>query len=109
MSKVICLFLLILMSYGSQAQCPTGDIVLSTQSQIDAFAATYPGCTNMLYSITINDAVDGRSITIVNASDYSLIFAHLGSSGAGSTTLPENQILTSGGDLNIPPTMTNAT
>jgi FG-GAP repeat len=51
----------------------------------------------------IDGGVDGRSITIVNASDYSLIFAHLGSSGAGSTTLPENQILTSGGDLNIPP------
>ncbi|SRX54341.1 T9SS type A sorting domain-containing protein [Aequorivita sp. CIP111184] len=39
--------------------CPTAAIILSTQSDIDNFATSYPGCTNFLIDIT----VEGANIT----------------------------------------------
>lgn len=36
--------------------CPTEAIVLSSQTDIDNFAATYPGCTNFLFDITVEGA-----------------------------------------------------
>lgn len=44
------------------AQCPTGDIIFSTQGQIDNFQLNYPGCTNILGNVTIQ----GTDITNLN-------------------------------------------
>lgn len=39
-------FILFLVSFVGFGQCPTGTITLSSQAEVDAFATTYPGCTN---------------------------------------------------------------
>ncbi len=40
------------------SDCPQGDIVLDSQQQIDDFAATYPGCTEIPGNLTLENATD---------------------------------------------------
>jgi len=48
MKKLLILFIVTLLFYGTiWAQCPTGNVYFYTQSDIDNFAANYPGCTQM--------------------------------------------------------------
>lgn len=54
-----------------KAQCPTGDIQLSTQAEIDQFATNYPGCTELqgrllIIGTDISDLTPLQSITSVN-------------------------------------------
>ena len=59
MKKLI--FLFIIYSTGVFAQCPTTPILIITQAEIDAFAATYPGCTQLLNDLEVN-AVDATNL-----------------------------------------------
>lgn len=45
--KTALMCTLVLLSVKSQAQCPQGDVVLVSQADINAFAATYPNCTQI--------------------------------------------------------------
>ena len=47
-----------LLSLSLQAQCPVGNITLTTQAEVDNFATTYPMCTNLLGSLTIGPSTD---------------------------------------------------
>ena len=90
--------------------CPSGDITFSTQAEIDAFPATYPGCT----TITGNVSISGSDI--VNLSGLSAV-----TSIGGSLSITYNSLLTSlngldavtsiGGGLSITsnPTLTSLT
>lgn len=40
------------------AQCPAGNITLTTQAQVDNFTVTYPGCTHVLGSLIIRPSAD---------------------------------------------------
>lgn len=44
------------------AQCPSGNITLSSQELVNNFSLNYPGCQNLTYSITVN----GADITILD-------------------------------------------
>ncbi len=49
---------LLIMAFFTQvslAQCPTGDIILTTQGQIDSFAIQYPGCTDIAGNLKIKE------------------------------------------------------
>jgi hypothetical protein len=48
-----------LLSLLVKAQCPTSNIGLTTQAQIDAFPSMYPGCTFMNYKISIMESIPG--------------------------------------------------
>ncbi len=39
----------------ARTQCPPGDIILTTQGQIDSFAIHYPGCTNIVGNLKIKE------------------------------------------------------
>jgi hypothetical protein len=54
---------------NSFAQCPTGDLLLTTQVEIDNFAANYPGCTILTHELR----VDGDTSTITNLNGLSSI------------------------------------
>jgi len=75
------LFLLTLLVYQVQAQCPPGNITLASQADVDSFVATYPMCQNLPGGI------------------------HIGGSGVGSpsdiTDLSGLQLTSVGGDLKI--------
>jgi len=53
--KKLVLFIFITLSYfdSISAQCPQGDITLSTQQEIDDFTSTYPGCTDLSGNLII--------------------------------------------------------
>ncbi len=40
------------------AQCPAGDVILTTQDQVDDFIMDNPGCTNLTGSLTIGPSID---------------------------------------------------
>jgi hypothetical protein len=53
MKPILLYFLLFLSSITSFGQCPVSDLILTTQTEVDAFPATYPGCTDMPFNLTI--------------------------------------------------------
>lgn len=60
--KKLLLTSFLLISFLGFGQCPTDNITITTQAEIDNFAITYPGCTNFEVSLTI----EGLSITNLN-------------------------------------------
>lgn len=48
----------------AEAQCPTGPITFSTQSQIDNFSTTYPNCTILPTGVDVT--ITGNTITNLN-------------------------------------------
>ena len=54
------LFVLLLVSLVGFGQCPTDDLYITTQAEIDTFASNYPNCTQLTESLTIrgNDIVN---------------------------------------------------
>lgn len=52
--KKLLLASFLLMSFIGFGQCPTSPIILTSQAEVDAFAATYPGCTNLVADFTIS-------------------------------------------------------
>ncbi len=60
--KKILLSVCLLLSFISLGQCPSDDIYLTSQAEIDAFATAYPNCTNLIESLNI----DGNDITNLN-------------------------------------------
>src|SRR5690606_24765943 len=51
-------------SASCSTDCPTGDVVFSSQAEINSFALTYPSCTHILGNVTIEG---GNNITNLNA------------------------------------------
>jgi len=50
----------------SYAQCPTGIIILQTQSDVDNFQSTYPNCTQILDGLQIGPDSGSSNITNLN-------------------------------------------
>ncbi|MEZ4849181.1 MAG: hypothetical protein R3B93_11300 [Bacteroidia bacterium] len=59
MKKLIAFLPAILFFFHLFGQCPTGNLLLSTQAEIDNFPINYPNCTSTFNSLEIN----GNSIT----------------------------------------------
>ena len=47
------LIVLLFASWSTQAQCPAGDVTLTTQADVNNFVATYPNCTEIVGTLTI--------------------------------------------------------
>ena len=62
MNKNISTSIFLIFSFIAFGQCPTETIYLSSQAEIDAFAATYPNCTQLNNAIEIS----GNGITNLN-------------------------------------------
>ncbi|MEL6810013.1 MAG: T9SS type A sorting domain-containing protein [Bacteroidota bacterium] len=56
--KLFCVILFSILPYLGLAQCPTTDIVMNTQEDVDNFVLDYPGCTELLEALII----DGNTI-----------------------------------------------
>ncbi len=59
------------------AQCPTGDITFSTQGQIDSFPINHPGCTDMPWSVTIEETSTGNIVNLAGLSQIDSIGGYL--------------------------------
>ncbi len=61
----LSLFLISIIRPYTHSQCPTADLVLSTQLAIDTFSSAYPGCSNLPFGLTIDGDPD-NAITNLN-------------------------------------------
>ena len=69
MKKLTLLVILLFQGFAIFSQCPTSNIVLTSQSEIDAFSITYPNCTQLTHELQIN----GENNTISNLNGLSAI------------------------------------
>ncbi len=64
MKKIIQLTVFLLVTWSSHAQCPVGDVVLTSQTEVNAFGTTYAGCTVIDGSLQIGTTdVPGTDIS----------------------------------------------
>ncbi len=68
--------------------CPTGDVVLTSQSEIDSFAQLYPNCTVIDGSLEIKQSTTGGKIA--NLSDMSFLLEVAGNLIIENTTELQN-------------------
>ena len=80
----ILIIILLIISFKSLGQCPTTNIILNSQEDIDDFAINYPGCTQILNGLSIhgNDIANFDGLTNI-------------STITGDLFLDDNNILTS--------------
>lgn len=83
--------------------CPTSDMNFTTQAQIDAFPTNYPECTNMPYSINIQESVPGNIINLNGLSQLISIEGYLsiGSNAALTSLTGLNSLNSIGQGLSI--------
>jgi len=78
MRKILLLTVCLFVSYLSVGQCPTDNLTLTTQAEVDNFAAQYPGCTDISgISLTIDSS--GGSDPITNLDGLSVLETFHGS------------------------------
>lgn len=96
MKKRIYFFisLLLLCSIG-KSQCPTGNVVLSTQQQVNDFAANYPTCTQISGDLVIGFAAGSTNSNITSLAPLTNI-----STVTGNLTIRRNGSLSNLGGLN---------
>lgn len=101
--KKILLIILILFVINSYSQCPSGDVILSTQSDVEALLASYPNCTNLEGNLILEDSVSdlsdlsnlesiGGDLTITQTQLTHIVFDSLTSLG-GNLSIIENENL----------------
>jgi|TARA_R110000737_G_scaffold289922_1_gene296453 hypothetical protein len=71
--KILVFLVFIVALLSIHADCPTSDIVLTSQADIDAFPSNYPGCTNMLHHVTIEESVAGKIVNLNGLSQLTSI------------------------------------
>ena len=71
MKNLLSLLFLVLLSWNLPAQCPAGDVILTSQAEVDAFVVTYPNCTeisgDLQIGLTTSGVSDITSLTGLNA------------------------------------------
>ncbi len=58
MQKLLFLFIVMFSAQFVLSQCPSGEIILASQSDIDNFTTNYPNCTDLLGDLNISDFND---------------------------------------------------
>lgn len=72
MSRKLHSSLLLLFAWlAASAQCPTGDLTITTQADLDQFALDYPGCTNLPGSLYMFVNDEGGNPVMLDITDLS--------------------------------------
>lgn len=75
MKNIFIVFITTLFSFNTLlAQCPTGDVDLTTQAEVDQFLVDYPNCTTLNGKLTIGFAEGGMVTAISDLSPLSNLF-----------------------------------
>ena len=56
-----------LVGFNASAQCPSGDLTLLTQAEVDAFAVDYPGCTTISGYLTIGPSTNINNLNALGS------------------------------------------
>lgn len=77
MKNFFPLLFLMMPAFFLNAACPTGDILLSSQAEIDNFPSDYAGCTVMPFGIRIVEDVPGDIVNLNGLSQLTSITGYL--------------------------------
>ncbi len=80
----MCSSLTELTTVCAETDCPEGDVILSTQTEVNSFVATFATCDSMPYSLTIQG---GNNITDISGLSF---LTHIG----GNLNIQNNYVLT---------------
>lgn len=97
MKKIRPFLLFLLAAHSALAQCPTGDIALVSQADVNAFVSAHPGCTTIEGNLNIGDPFTPALSNITSLSGLSAIAAVNGN----LTITGNNQLLTLDGLQNL--------
>ena len=101
---LILLFIGLGGNFSLQAQCPDGNIILNAQDQIDAFAQTYPNCTELKGSLFLRQEPNAE-VPILNLNGLQPITRIAGSLSIENTVLANlaglEKLQDIGGTLNV--------
>jgi len=64
--KIIALLCLICLGITASAQCPTGDVILVSQEEVNEFGTLYPDCTELGGDLQIGNDFDGAAADIID-------------------------------------------
>ena len=59
--KIIALLCLLCLVLTASAQCPSGDVTLLTQAEVNEFGTLYPNCTELAGNLEINTNFGGTA------------------------------------------------
>ena len=96
--EIIVGIILLIISISANAQCPSGDVLLETQAQVDQFIASHPSCTTIAGSLVIRE----KEVTDLSfLKNISAVGGDLNIERTGITSLQLDNLKTVGGDLII--------
>ncbi|MBK8700517.1 MAG: T9SS type A sorting domain-containing protein [Saprospiraceae bacterium] len=100
---VVFIFWLIASDVVMGQSCLPAGINFSSQAQIDAFPTNYPGCTQILGNVTVNDAVNGNITNLNGLANITSIggFLYITSNNALTSISGLSNVATIGTGLNI--------
>ncbi|WP_299519132.1 T9SS type B sorting domain-containing protein [Winogradskyella sp.] len=93
-SKILILLIFTSFCFIGNTQCPTGNLVFTTQNEINQFAINFPNCTNLLGSLSIQDQV--TDISALN--NIESIQGDLSIRNTSITTISLNNLITVTGE-----------
>ncbi len=107
LKKSLALVLLFMAAVSAWAQCPSGNVELNTQAEVDAFVAQYPNCTEIESSLGIavsadfpSDITDISGLSNLTSVGWDLWIGVWYADNASLTSLNGlNNITSVGGDL----------
>jgi len=73
LTTIICLFLV----GNTLAQCPTTDMILTSQEDVDNFALDYPDCTDLSIHMTIRENFTTPIINLSGLANITMITGEL--------------------------------
>jgi gliding motility-associated-like protein len=80
------------------AQCPTGNVTLETQDQVDQFVTNYPNCTQVSGNLTVK----GKGVTdLLFMKDIAQVDGDLNIEQTSITSVPLDNLKSVGGDMVI--------
>lgn len=102
--KKLYSFIALLLPFASYAQCPTSDLVLGSQDEVNSFTTFYPGCTALPENLFIvgqsqaTDISDLSPLSVLTSVGSGILIQNVG----GLTTLDGLQNITSvGGEIEL--------
>ncbi|WP_440881020.1 hypothetical protein [Tenacibaculum sp. C7A-26P2] len=76
MIKKLTLCFFVLINHILFSQCPTGDVYLNSQSDVESFISNYGTCEVITGTVYIGDAIDISEVTAIKRIEGSLIISY---------------------------------
>lgn len=103
MALILITLMATLIPQAGKAQCPPGGVILNNQTQVNAFLANYPNCTQINGILVINPTSSGAITDLSPLSNITTVagYIHIENLGGVSDLSALNNITSVGGTVTI--------